>query len=134
MKRLAITGAGLVALFAWACARGPGQEAEPGPGAPELMRDLAGHHHPISTKSGRAQRYFDQGLVLTFGFNHDAAVRSFEEAARLDPGCAMCFWGIANALGPNINWPMGPDSGRRAHAAAQEALRLAPGASPREAA
>jgi len=113
---------------------GPGAAAAPDGSvpAPKLLDDLGGHSHPIRTSSPLAQRYFDQGLVLTFGFNHEAAVRSFEHATSLDPGCAMCFWGIALALGPNINAPMGPDAGRRAYAAAQEALRLAPNASPKE--
>jgi tetratricopeptide (TPR) repeat protein len=91
---------------------------------PKLLESLGDQHHPISTDSALAQRYFDQGLILTFGFNHEAAVDSFEAATRLDPSCAMCFWGVALALGPNINAPMGPEAGRRAYAAVQEALRL----------
>ena len=54
--------------------------------------------------------YFDQGVRLLFGFNHAEAIRSFREAARLDPNCAMCWWGVAFALGPNINLPMQPDA------------------------
>jgi tetratricopeptide (TPR) repeat protein len=100
--------------------------------APRLLDGLGGSHHPITTSQPLAQRYFDQALVLTFGFNHEAAVASFAHAARLDPACASCFWGIALALGPNINAPMGPEAGRRAHAAVQEARRLAPGASRHE--
>ena len=66
--------------------------------------------HPITTQSPLAQRYFDQGLNLCFGFNHEAAIRAFEEALEIDPSCAMCEWGIAFALGPNINAPMAPES------------------------
>ena len=88
----------------------PSADTEPAE-APRLL-DLGSQRHPISTRNPEAQRYFDQGLILTFGFNHEAAVRSFEHAARLDPDCAMCFWGIALALGPNINAPMGPGTQR----------------------
>ncbi len=61
---------------------------------------------PISTQNAEAQRYFNQGLGFAYGFNHAAAVASFREAQRLDPNCAMCFWGEALAYGPNINAPM----------------------------
>lgn len=99
---------------------------------PVLLKNLGGQSHPITTADPVAQSYFDQGMILTFGFNHEAALRSFEEAARLDPGCAMCSWGIALALGPNINAPMGPEAGLRAYAAMQQALSLMAGASDRE--
>lgn len=59
--------------------------------------------YPISTKSKEAQKYFDQGLVLAYGFNHAEAHRSFREAARQDPDCAMCYWGQGYVLGPNYN-------------------------------
>ena len=74
-----------------------------------LQDNLGNHHYLISTTVSRAQQYFDQGLILSFGFNHAEAGRSFLEAARLDPNCAMCYWGAALVLGPNINAPM--DSG-----------------------
>jgi len=116
------------------CARTPepGDTGDAAQKPPVLLDNLGDHTHPIQTSNPRTQRYFDQGLILTFGFNHEAAVRSFEEAGRLDPGCAMCFWGIALALGPNINAPMGPDAAVRAYAAVQKAVALAPAASPRE--
>ena len=60
----------------------------------------------VTTSSDKARRYFNQGLMLNYGFNHAGAVRSFREAQRLDPGCALCWWGEAVALGPNINAPM----------------------------
>ncbi|MFN2431304.1 MAG: hypothetical protein ABR599_00525 [Gemmatimonadota bacterium] len=87
-----------------------------------LYNDLGSHGHPITTSSPAAQQYFDQGLRLTYGFNHAEAIAAFEEAARLDPAAPMPWWGIANALGPNINAPMEGDQETRAHAAAQEAL------------
>ena len=100
--------------------------------APKLLENLGDQHHPITTDNPLAQRYFDQGLILTFGFNHEAAVDSFEAATRIDPSCAMCFWGVALALGPNINAPMGPEAGRRAYAAIEAAVGLARGANERE--
>jgi tetratricopeptide (TPR) repeat protein len=92
--------------------------------APRLLEDLGDLNHPITTPSKLAQQYFDQGLSLTFGFNHEAAIRSFEEAERLDPDCGMCHWGIALALGPNINAPMGPAAAARAYDEIQQARRL----------
>ncbi len=92
--------------------------------APRLFEDLGDQTHPISTKSEQAQRYFNQGMILTFGFNHHTAIRSFEEASRLDPECGMCRWGIALALGPNINAPMGPQAAERAYQEIQRALKL----------
>ncbi len=71
-------------------------------GAP-LFEGMGNHHHPITTSDPDAQRYFDQGLVIDFAFNHAESVRSFRAAQRLDPDCAMCYWGEALALGPNIN-------------------------------
>jgi tetratricopeptide (TPR) repeat protein len=79
------------------------------PGAP-LFKGLGRHHHPISSRNARAQGYFDQGVNLMFGFNHAEAIRSFREAARLDRHCAICWWGVAFALGPNINMPMPEDA------------------------
>ena len=99
---------------------------------PRLFSGLGKIHHPISTKSEAAQRYFDQGLALAYGFNHDGAIDAFREAARLDPDCAICWWGIAFAYGPNINAPMGPEGAKGAWQAAQEARRLASHASPAE--
>ena len=93
-------------------------------GAP-LFNDLGNHQYPISTKSSEAQRYFNQGLILTYGFNHGEAIRSFKEAIRLDSNCAMCYWGVALALGPNINKPMDAADVPRAWEALQHAKRLA---------
>lgn len=89
--------------------------------APPLFDDLGTLHHPISTTSEQAQRYFDQGLRLVYAFNHEEAVRSFEEAVTLDPQAAMPHWGIALALGPNINAAMSKDSERRAIEAIKQA-------------
>lgn len=86
-----------------------------------LFENLGSLHHPISTTSEQAQRYFDQGLRLTYAFNHEEAIHAFEEAARLDPAAAMAYWGIALALGPNINTPMNKQAERRASEAVQKA-------------
>src|SRR6185436_6492188 len=76
-------------------------------GAPEgkapLFDNLGSHHRTITTTSPDAQRYFDQGLTLTYSFNHDEAIRSYTEATKLDPNCAMAWWGIALCNGPHIN-------------------------------
>ena len=101
------------------------------PGAP-VFDGLGAHRHPISTKNPQAQKYFDQGVNLLFGFNHAEAIRSFREAARLDPDCAMCWWGVAFALGPNINLPMPEDAVAPAWEALSKAKALRPKASPRE--
>ena len=93
-----------------------GHAARRRPGAGEavpLFNDLGSYHRAISTKNRTAQKYFDQGLRLVYGFNHDEAERAFREAARLDPKCAICFWGSALTLGPNINLPWTPSRTRR---------------------
>ncbi|MBV9062779.1 MAG: hypothetical protein JOY77_07595 [Alphaproteobacteria bacterium] len=100
-------------------------------GAP-VLAGYGDHHHTITTSNPQAQAYFDQGIRLLFGFNHAEAIRSFREAARLDANCAMCWWGVAFALGPNINLPMQPDANAPAMAAVQMARALEPHASPEE--
>jgi tetratricopeptide (TPR) repeat protein len=99
---------------------------------PPLYDNLGDYHREISTRSTEAQRYFDQGLRLVYGFNHDEAQRAFEAAERADPSCAICFWGAALTLGPNINLPAIPDRAAAAYAAEQTARRLAPRARPVE--
>jgi tetratricopeptide (TPR) repeat protein len=99
---------------------------------PALMSGIGQHHHPISTKSSDAQRFFDQGLTLVYAFNHDEAVRSFRRASELDPKSAMAEWGIALALGPCINLDVDPPHEKAAHEAVQKAMSLAPGATESE--
>jgi tetratricopeptide (TPR) repeat protein len=112
----------------------PGQQlpAAADSAAPPLYKNLGKLHMPVSTTQAQAQAYFDQGLRLVFAFNHSEAVRAFRAAARIDPGCAMCYWGEALALGPNINAPMFPEAVAPAHAAAQKALQLADRTRPHE--
>ena len=99
-----------LSLMLLALAQGP--SAKPVP----VFTDLGNHQHKISTSVPQAQRYFDQGLRLVFGFNHGEAIRAFNEAARLDPKCAICYWGAALAYGPHVNAPMDSASGVAAYA------------------
>lgn len=100
------------------------------PGAP-VFGNLGDHSMKI-TANAEAQKYFDQGVRLVFGFNHAEAIRSFREAARQDPNCAMCWWGVAFSLGSNINLPMQDDAVIPAWMALQNARALAPKASAKE--
>ena len=97
-----------------------------------LYSDLGDYHYAIGTSEPLAQQYFDQGLRLYYAFNHQEAIRAFREAQRLDPDCAMCWWGEALAWGPNINLPMDSASGAAAYVAAQGALAVRDGAQPHE--
>jgi tetratricopeptide (TPR) repeat protein len=97
--------------------------------APKLLDGMGSHRRAVGA-SPEAQRFFDQGLVLAYGFNHAAAEQAFREAARLDPACAMCFWGIALVLGPHINAAMEQSAVSPAWDASQEAKRLAKNAKP----
>ncbi|GJL57683.1 MAG: hypothetical protein NPIRA03_05400 [Nitrospirales bacterium] len=99
-----------------------------------LHEGLGKYHFPISSNGSMAQRYFDQGLILAFGFNHAEAARSFKEAQTRDPNCAMCFWGEALVLGPNINAPMDPSVVPQAIAALEKAVALKDRATEKEAA
>src|SRR5277367_3241457 len=99
-------------------------------GTAPLLIGLGHLHHPITTSSADAQRYFDQGLTLVYAFNHDEAARSFAYAAKLDPKCAMAYWGLALARGPNYNeWEIDPSREKAAADAIQKAQSLASGAS-----
>jgi tetratricopeptide (TPR) repeat protein len=100
-----------------------------------LLPGLGRHHHPITTKSEEAQKFFDQGLSLLYGFNHAEAARSFRRAAELDPRAVMPFWGLGLALGPNYNRgidPVSPERNRAAYEAAQKALALSASGPPHE--
>lgn len=90
-----------------------------------LMPGMGSHHHPVSTTHAEAQKFFDQGLSFVYAFNHDEAVRSFTRAAELDSRMAMAYWGIALALGPNINLDVDPEREKAAFNAVQKARALA---------
>jgi tetratricopeptide (TPR) repeat protein len=97
-----------------------------------LVEGMGDIDFPITTSSRQAQRFFNQGMAQHFGFNFWEAVRSFREAARLDPECAMAQWGIALSLGMNYNYDFLPDELPQARAAIEKALQLAPKAAPKE--
>jgi len=116
-----------LAMFSLAAAA----PAEPTDALP-LFDNLGSLHHPMTTTSEQAQRYFDQGLRFVYAFNHEEAIRSFEAAADWDPEAAMPYWGIAFALGPNINRVMEKKDERRAIEMVQKARRLADRATSKE--
>lgn len=97
-----------------------------------LYDNLGPLRHEITTSSPDAQRYFDQGLRLSYAFNHGEAIRAFRQAAAIDPDCAMCFWGVAFALGPNINAPITPEAAKEAFTAISDARSRAARTTPRE--
>jgi len=109
----------------------------PAPAVPSLvgatlLDGLGDYTFPVTSSHPEVQRWFDQGLMLTYGFNHDAAERSFMKATELDPGCAMCWWGASLVLGPHVNSGMEPTNNAKAWTRLQRALELAPQASERE--
>ena len=122
----------------WLCLLGGmpafGHDApSPANASPEALdTGLSRLHHPVSTRNRQAQAYFDQGMKLVFAFNHDAAIKSFQRALALDPDLAMAHWGIALALGPNINLPMDPAAHKAAYAELQKAIAGKAKASPVE--
>lgn len=99
---------------------------------PPLWDGLGHVTYKVTTSNPKAQTYFNQGLRLAYAFNHNEAQRAFRMAQKLDPDCAMCVWGEAYVLGPNINLPMDEGAVAPAYAAAQKAKALAGKASPRE--
>jgi tetratricopeptide (TPR) repeat protein len=127
-----------LAVAAGAAAQHPHTNPAPAPAAPaaaataRLFDGLGTYHRPIKTSSPEAQKYFDQGLTLVYGFNHDEAIRSFQQAAALDPRAPMPLWGIALSLGENINSPIDPERQQKAYAALKQAEALAANGSPVE--
>ncbi|MEO8035831.1 MAG: hypothetical protein ABI837_15450, partial [Acidobacteriota bacterium] len=107
-------------------------QAPPSPPPPSLDAGLGSGHRKVTTTSADAQRFFDQGMRYVYAFNHEAAIRSFQQATQLDPNLALGYWGVALALGPNINMDVDPDREKQAWEAEQAALAHAPAASPRE--
>ena len=119
-----------VLAVAAACSKSAAPEST-APAVP-LYNNLGNYHHEITTASSEAQRYFDQGLTLSYAFNHAEAIRSFRQAASLDPDCAMCYWGVAYALGPNINAPLTPEAAQEAYEAIEQARQRASRGSAKE--
>src|SRR6185312_5483460 len=128
MKHLAAIGSLLVILLTNVSAQHSAHPAKSEKPA-TLMTGLGTIHHPVTTSKLEAQRFFNQGLALVFAFNHDEAVRSFQRAAELDSQLAMAHWGVALALGPNINLEVDPAREKAAYDAVQKAVALASNAS-----
>ena len=97
-----------------------------------LFEGLGNLRYNISTLNKVAQSYFNQGLILSYAFNHAEAARSFYYATKLDSTCAMCYWGFAYVLGPNYNGGMEPDNYERAYTAIQKAINLSSYANEKE--
>lgn len=97
-----------------------------------LLENLGKYGMKVNTGNERAQKFFNQGINLYYGFNHFEAFRSFKEAARLDPECAMAYWGQALSLGPNINLPMDPADTETVYKAIRKSQSLLDKASPKE--
>ena len=112
----------------------PKNAPPPAQGAPlaPRLQNLGVHTFPVNTRVARAQQFMNQGLNLTYGFNHAEAGRAFAEAARLDPSLAMAYWGQALVLGPNINAAMAPEAEPKAFELLQKALALKNKATARE--
>ncbi len=107
--------------------------AEASPSAGRIYRGFDGYVRKVTTDSAEAQQWFNQGIQLLYGYNHDEAIRSFEQAAKLDPSCAMAWWGSAYARGLHINNPeMGEEQSRLAYEAAQKAAKALDNESPVE--
>ena len=108
---------GIILLLIFGCSTNQKKQAP-------LFDNLGTLDFPITTNSELAQNYFNQGVILAYGFNHEEAFRSFEEVARLDSNCSMAYWGMAYVLGPNINLPMDAGSVHTAYEAIQKAITL----------
>src|ERR1700746_855374 len=114
-----------ISVFAFLVVLIAANSATPNPEAPvRLISGLGEVHHPVSTKNSQAQQFFDQGLKLVYGFNHDEARRSCQRAAELDPKLAMAWWGVALTLGPNYNLPVDPEREKAGYDAVQRAVAL----------
>ena len=122
--RISLTGLLALILF-FSCSSDQKKQAP-------LFNNLGTLNFPITTNSELAQKYFDQGIILAYGFNHEEAFRSFEEVARLDSNCAMAYWGMAYVLGPNINLPMDAGVVHTAYEAIQKSISLLDNETQRE--
>ncbi len=127
MKKLifALTFSLSLCMLTFAQHSGHSNKTDTGEKPATYIPGMSSHHHPVSTSNAEAQKFFDQGLRFVYAFNHEEAIRSFRQAAKLDPNLAMAHWGIALALGPNINLDVDPAREKAAYEAAQKALALA---------
>jgi tetratricopeptide (TPR) repeat protein len=127
-RLLALAALAVVAFIAGFACTTTTKEPGAGPQAPvgaTLLEGLGNFKRTVATKSPEAQRWFNQGLNLTYGFNHDAAERSFLKATEADPQCAMCWWGAALVLGPHVNAGMDPANNGKAWARVRKAAAVA---------
>jgi tetratricopeptide (TPR) repeat protein len=132
---LLLAAAGVLAFALPAAVLAHSTDTQPtGPEAQRAPRlqNLGTHTFPVTTSSELAQRFIDQGMILAYGFNHAEAARSFGEAARLDPGAAMAYWGMALVGGPNINMDMSAEAGPQIYELIQKAVALKEKVSERE--
>lgn len=122
-----------LSLSALLCISSPGEiSAEITPFVLKQMPLMSRVYHPVSTTNQAAQKHFDSGLANIFAFNHDQAFQEFEKAAQLDPKLAMAYWGMALALGQNINSDVTPENEIRCYELSQVALKLSPKSSANE--
>lgn len=128
-----------VACLLLAACTGPAEPPTPPAVSPpedalgaNFIEGLGDYHFAITSNKPEVQRWFDQALMLTYGFNHDAARRSFLRATEIDPDCAMCWWGAALVSGPHVNAAMDPADNANAWSWLQKARSLAGSATPRE--
>jgi len=132
MNRKAYRNLLLLFLVIAGC-RTSGRATTPAGATVPLFDGMGSHRRAVTTSSSLAQKYFDQGLIWTFAFNHDEAIRAYQQAAVLDPDCAMAWWGIALCNGPHINNPaMPPERSKAAWDALQKAVALKGKATPVE--
>ena len=132
VRQLAATTLLLAGLAALPVDRTAGAQAPTEAPLAPLLEGLGAHDWAVTTSVPRARQFFNQGVRLLYGFNHPEALRSFREAARLDPALAMAFWGQAMSVGPNLNAPLSADNAKQAYDAIQAGRRAAAGASVRE--
>lgn len=131
-SRMKVMGLLLLALCICVPAVAQGHSAHAAAKPATLMSGFGTLEHPVTTANPMAQKFFNQGLRLIFGFNHDEAARSFRRAAELDPQMAMAYWGIAEAVGPNYNDPASEERFQDAHEAIQKAVGLSANVSASE--
>ena len=132
-RRLALHVVAAAALLFYSCGKNQSEANREIGRLPAESIPLGSHTYPIATRSPEAQRAFDRGLTLAYGFAHEAAEKEFRRAAGFDPQCAMAWWGVALVNGPHINFPMvPPNRAKTAWEALSKARSLASGSSARE--
>jgi tetratricopeptide (TPR) repeat protein len=130
MKSHKLSAAFLLLLFlAWNCSQKETKESKSVQG---LFKNLGHLNHPVTTRSETSQKFFNQGFTLMYGFNHEEAVRSFQQALKYDSTMAMAYWGIAFCYGSNYNWPADMNATRKAYEAISKAQSLSKNVSQKE--